>query len=115
MVKKSGVRQFVSDLPVKGERSPPQLSEQMIAKLHAAVSSAQRRHQVRPREVTDLDGDFSAEELASVRTMQAAIAAARDFPVDQERPASYWSMLQLKVMRHERRAARAAEDDPTDP
>ena len=115
MARKPGDRQFVSDLPVKGARTPPQLSEQMIAKLHAAVSSAQRRQQVRPREVTDLDGEFTAEELAAVRTLQAAIAAARDFPIDQERPASYWSMLQLKVMRHERRAARAAEHDPTDP
>ena len=109
MIKKTSDKKFRSDLPAKGERTPPRLSADMIAKLQAAVQSAQRRHQVRVREITDIDGEFTAEELESVRELKAAISAARAFPVDEERPASYWTALQLKVLRQERRAARASE------
>ena len=109
MIKKTSREKFKSDLPVKGERTPPMLGAEMIAKLQAAVNSAQRRRQVRVREVTDIDGEFSADELESVRELKAAIAAARAFPVDEERPASYWTALQLKVLRHERRSRAAAE------
>ena len=109
MIKKASNEKFKSDLPVKSERVPPMLSADMIAKLQAAVNSAQRRHRVRVREVTDIDGEFSADELVSVRELKAAIAAARAFPVDAERPASYWTALQLKVLRHERRGRAAAE------
>ena len=108
MVKKASREKFKSDLPVKGERMPPMLGADMIAKLQAAVDSAQRRQRIRVREVTDIDGEFSADELESVRELKAAIASARAFPVDEERPASYWTSLQLKVLRQDRRR-RAAE------
>jgi hypothetical protein len=39
--------------PLKYERSPPPLSEEMIARLQAAVDTAQRKHMPRDEPATD--------------------------------------------------------------
>jgi hypothetical protein len=107
MVRKVSREKFKSDIPLKDGRTPPMLGSARVAMLQAAVNAAQRRHRVHVREVTDVDGEFSADELDSVRELQEASAAGRTPPVDDERPASYWTALQLKVLRHERRRAAA--------
>jgi hypothetical protein len=40
--------------PMQGERAPPPLSEEMIAKLQAAVEAARRKHMPRHDPATDI-------------------------------------------------------------
>jgi hypothetical protein len=64
-----------------GERTPPPLSEQLIAKLQGAVEAAQRKRMPPSRYVMDPDDDSSPKQ-AVVRELRSAINATRGNSTD---------------------------------
>jgi hypothetical protein len=62
--------------PTHGERTPPLLSEKLVAKLQGAVEAAQRKRTAQNKCVTDPDDD-SSPNLGVVRQLRSAINAAR--------------------------------------
>jgi len=68
-----------------GERTPPLLSEKLIAKLQGAVEAAQRKRMPPSSYVTDPDDDDSSPKQGVVRELRSAINAATPSPNDAAR------------------------------
>ena len=71
-----------------GERTPPLLSEKLIAKLQGAVEAAQRKRTPPYGYVTDPDDDSSPNQ-GVVRQLRSAINVARGIRTDDDTLSGY--------------------------
>jgi hypothetical protein len=74
--------------PTNGERTPPLLSEKLIAKLQGAVDAAQRRRRQPYKYALD-SNDHSSQNPGDVRQFRSAINAARGIRTDDDTLSSH--------------------------
>jgi hypothetical protein len=83
MSKKTSEDASKNTRPTNGERTPPLLSEKLVAKLQGAVEAAQRKRTSQCRYVAGPDDDSSANP-GVVGQLRSAINAARGIRTDDD-------------------------------